>query len=247
MRRVTTKVPSSAAGLVASFMLLTAASAHAAPTTPAGQGLSVSSDGKTFSRDAGPALFRDLGRVVPGSKGNDAVWLRNDADLPIRVRLQLSDGWSESTPLSEATTLTISGLGQPVKTNVGAAIGATCTVISNDAVLKPGEVLKASAAVAISTELTDRDGTLASLGFQIRASAVDASVPVAPQQCLSPSPWVPPTSPELPGTSSNPVAKPSEPSLPQTGFTSGAWAILGASLAILGAILVRRRSTPREH
>ena len=230
---------------------LTATPAHAAPTP----GLEVSSDGTHFAQNSDAALFGDLGRVVPGSRGQDSVWFRNGTAQEIRVRLQLSDGWTESVPLAQATTLTVQGLGTTRSTRLGEPLATgTCAVVSRDYLLPPSKTVRLDAQVAVSTELTDREGALKSLGFSLKAFAADASVDL-PATCgvstpHSPEPSAPPPSgdPSLPPPSGEPPVTPPavKPPLAQTGFGAGLLASTGAALAGLGLLLARRRRGKRN-
>ncbi|WP_394163170.1 LPXTG cell wall anchor domain-containing protein [Galactobacter valiniphilus] len=232
---------------VAGLAALTAAPAHATPTP----GLEVSSDGTHFAQNSDAALFGDLGRVVPGSRGKDTVWFRNGTDLEIRLRLQLSDGWTDSAPLAEATTLTVKGLGTTRSTRLGEPLATgTCTVVSRDYLLQPGKTLRLDAQIAVSTALTDREGALKSLGFSLKAFAADASVEL-PATCgvaspELPGPSTPPPSgdPSLPPPTAAPPAV--KPPLAQTGFGAGFLAATGAALAGLGLLLARRRRGKRN-
>lgn len=230
---------------------LTATPAHAAPTP----GLEVSSDGTHFAPSSDAALFGDLGRVVPGSRGKDTVWFRNGTDQEIRVRLQLSDGWTESVSLAQATTLTVQGLGTSRSTRLDEPLATgTCTVVSRDYLLRPGKTLRLDAQVAVSTELTDREGALKSLGFALKAYAADAAVDL-PAGCgvVSPELPVPSTPPSgepsvQPPSVAPPASEPPavKPPLAQTGFGAGLLAATGAALAGLGLLLARRRRGKRN-
>lgn len=220
--------------------------APAAQATP-GKGLEVSEDGKNFQRAIGTELFSGLGRVVPGDSGTDRVWIRNGSAQVGKLRLELTDGWTDSAALAGATRLSINVDGRSVNTSLGdPLVKGTCAVVSPSLTIKPGQTLRFDASIAIDRTLgarDGRDGARKSMGFQVRAAALDAA---AAQDKTPPCgaaiiPWDPSGGTPTAVASGQPGG-----SLVNTGADVAGWVLLGGGLSAVGLLLAARRRR-REH
>lgn len=225
------------AALTAFLSLGLAPAAQAAPD----RGLEVSDDGKSFQRSIDSELFSGLGRVVPGDSGQDSVWIRNNSAQVGKLRLELVKGWTNSAALAEATRLTINADGRRANTPLGVPLSqGACAIVSPSLTIKPGQTVRFDASLSIDPALgnkTGRDGALKSMGFQIRAAALDAAVSddKAPACGAATTPWEPPSS------SSTVVAERPDGGLVKTGADVAGWVLLGGGLSAAGLWLVARR------
>ncbi|WP_040166402.1 hypothetical protein [Microbacterium gorillae] len=193
--------------------------------------LLVSTDGVHFASSVVGSLFDDLGRVEPGDRATDTVWLRADTGMPITVQIQAADGWSDDRALATATTLsvTVDGMaGTPVSIAQLAENG--CAVLTPTITLSPGETARVDATLVVSADLgrkSGKDGELGSMGFRTSAFAFDGDLD--------------------PGSGCD--AGPSTPGpLPVTGGTVPlGWALAGGVAIVSGvtALLSRRRESRR--
>jgi hypothetical protein len=239
--------------------LFPAGAAQAALAPPSGSPVSgrleVSLDGTHFGRSSDAALFERLGPVFPGKRGTDSAWLRNGTTVPLLVRVQLSNGWSDSEQLAAATTLRVDASGERLTTALGGTTlsgiagpgaeatapagtpaGAACTVVGPTLKLEPGATTRWDASIAVSSGLTGRDGAGARLGFTLRAVAVEASAGFPSPGCSEIT-----ADPGLPGPDAPPA-----PPLAESGWAGGGLGLLGAGLAALGLLLGRRRRHRRQ-
>lgn len=230
------------AAVATALSLAGAPAAHAAPSP----GLEVSDDGKSFQRSIDSQLFSGLGRVVPGDSGKDSVWIRNQSEQTGTLRLELVKGWTNSAALAGATTLNVKVEGRRVSTPLAAPLAkGVCVVVSPSLTIKPGQTVRFDASLSIDRALgnrTGRDGALKSMGFQVRAAAVDAAVPQdeRPECGAATTPWEPPSSTAT-GTSPGTGQARPEDNLVKTGADVGGWLLLGGGLSVAGLFLAARR------
>lgn len=225
------------AAVALSGLLLSASPVAAAPQDR----IAISHDGKNYAHTMNTELFADAGRVVPGDKNRDRVWVKSVTDEPGRLRLWVSDAWSNDAALSNATTVTITLPGGKKQTTPLAAIleAGSCLPIAPDSTLDPGQVAKIDASLNIDSQLGAAhgdDGVLKKFGFQIKATLSDASVDTEPS-CegdgsgpATPTPSTPAPTPSIPGGG-----------LPQTGAQVLGGMVLGLGMAIGGGYLAAAR------
>lgn len=172
--------------------------------------LLISHDGQTFTPGSDVDLFAHAGRVVPGDGATESFWVRNDAGEIGDLRLDLVNVEANNLDLARATELLLTDgsdrrLG---RTTVAEAIAAgQCTTVASDLTLGPGETVAVIAALSIDPELgsapgdSGREGALASVDFQLRATLSDARAGAGdPDGCPSPGGQGP--SEDLPATGS---------------------------------------------
>ena len=145
-------------------------------------GLTVSTDGSTFEPNNTLPVLQDMGRVVPGDTRTESLWVRNDANMPGRLHVDVIDPSSDDQALAEHVTLSVNGPSgiesAPSTISSAMAIG-TCTVLASDLVLQPGESAELRISAAVSPELDQRNGVHGTVAFRLRGVLEDASVPSA--------------------------------------------------------------------
>lgn len=212
--------------------------------------LVISHDGVTFTPGSDISLFTEAGRIVPGDEATERVWLRNDAPDPGLLRIDLVNVRADDADLAEATGLTfIDASGEILgRLTIEQALqSGTCVLVRNDLLLEPGETLQLDVGVTVDAGLGSapgddgRDGTLGSVGFQLRSTLSDAAAgPSDGSACPPPDSPFPPTDPDGP---------PDDGALPATGAEINAAALtVSAGLLLAGAFLAlrtRRRRNPQ--
>jgi hypothetical protein len=189
------------------------------PATAAGNELLVSRDGVHFSSGSTLPLFTGMGRVVPGDRRSEQIWVKNDSMVDAVLRVDLIDPHTDDAALAAAFSLSVAYTGgqssPPVTIEVGVRNGS-CTVLRDGVVLRPGQDLRLRLTAGVDAALDRRHGQRGTVGFRLRGVLVDAAAaePVVPgSRCGLPSePPAPPTDPGL-------------DQLPTTG--SGAWLPIG--------------------
>ena len=180
--RLSKRIAAGAASLPLALALLLGAGS-AAPASAASDPLLISSDGEHFAPGPGPRLFADLGRVVPGDRARETVWVRNDSTDPAKLTVALVDVAAPDPALASATTLEMSVTeGDPAdaatrSTTVAEAQDAGGRVPAAKAVaLAPGATARVDVSLAIDPALGQREGepgeagTLADFAFGLEAT-----------------------------------------------------------------------------
>ncbi|WP_427870188.1 hypothetical protein [Leucobacter luti] len=148
--------------------------AASTPATAVSDPLLISSDGVHFAPGPGPRLFADLGRVVPGDRARETVWVRNDSSDPASLAVALVDVAASDPALAGASTLEVGvstgAAGDPPgagtrTTTVAAAQDAGGRVPAAEAVaLAPGATARVDVALAVHPALGERAGEAGAAG-----------------------------------------------------------------------------------
>ncbi|WP_313355359.1 hypothetical protein [Microbacterium sp.] len=158
---------------------LLAAAALAAPTaaSAAEDDLVVSTDGTHYSSADVLPVFADDLRLVPGDRESASFWIRNDSAHTGRLRLDLVDPVSVDAVFATHVELAVApdGTGATPITMSTALANGSCTVLSGDSLLAPGQAVQIRVTASLSSALTDEQGALADLRFEMRAVLADAA------------------------------------------------------------------------
>lgn len=230
----------SAALFVGAWTVCTPVAAAASEALPLP--LTTSFDGQNFTPGSDLPVFTDIGRVVPGDAETEQVWLRNNADGPGLLRIDLVNAQATDVDLARMTSLVFrdeSGAELGEMTLEDAMASGQCAMVRNDLVVAAGETMRVDVALHVDDELgsrpTDdgRDGALQSVGFQLRATLSDQSAgPVDAELC------------PVVGDSASPAGD-----LPATGGQINVGIAIGAAALVVAglfAVVFARRRRDRE-
>ncbi|MFT4294499.1 MAG: hypothetical protein QM582_03700 [Micropruina sp.] len=212
------------------------------PASAARNELLVSRDGTHFTSGSTLPLFTRVGRVVPGDRNTERVWVKNNSTVDAVLRVDLIDPYTDDPALASAFSLRLAQSGRqesaPVTIETGIRNG-TCTVLGGGTVLRPGQDLRLELTAGVDPALDKQHGMLGTVGFRLRGVLTEtaAAAPAVPgSRCQEPS--EPPGQPTAPGGDT----------LPTTG--SGALlpiGLFGAASVVAGIIFCalawRRRDT----
>jgi hypothetical protein len=201
-------VATAATGSLLALVLLGGA---ATPAAAAGNELLVSTDGVNFAPDSALPLFTSMGRVVPGDRSTEQVWLRNDSDVDAVLRVDLVDPSADDPALADAFSLSMAAPGGESSSPVTIADGVSngeCTVLGGGIALAPGASLRLELTASVGSALGGQHGTLGTVSFRLRGVLVEtaAAGEVKPGgKCQEPEQPVQPPAPgpgRLPNTGS---------------------------------------------
>ncbi|QIM17930.1 hypothetical protein G7066_03170 [Leucobacter coleopterorum] len=230
------RTPLGAAVCVVALLLLVCSgmnptTAHASPG-----GLTVSHDGTNFDSNTSLPVFEDMGISVPGAQNVERVWVRNEGPATGRLQIELINPISNSSELARGFSLSIaekdhSGT-EPVSIAHGIRNG-TCTVLSHEVLLNPGEVKELSLTAAIDPHLNKRDGATGTVRFQLRGVLEEAAA--VERRAVG-------AACEMTSTQKAPLASPKLVTTGGASFVLAVWAgALGVAGGLLLGVLVRRR------
>lgn len=171
------------ATLCATSAAFLAAAVLATPTaaTASDSELVVSTDGTHYTTAELLPVFPDDMRLVPGDRESASFWIRNDSEHTGLLRLDLIDPMSVDALFATHLELSAApdGAGSRPITMATAIANGSCTVLSGDRVLAPGQAARVQVTAALSPELIDAQGALGDLRFRMRAVLADASAATA--------------------------------------------------------------------
>lgn len=227
-----------------SLVLAVALSGGVAPSaTAAGNELLVSTDGVNFSPGSTLSLFTRMGRVVPGDRSTERVWVKNASQVDAVLRIDLVDPRSDDAALAAAFSLSVVPQGgqasPPVTIEAGASNGA-CTALGGGMTLGPGESLRLDVTASVDAALAEQHGMLGTVGFSLRAVLIESTA----------AEEVPP------GNRCQTLAEPVEPptqrpgQLPNTGSAAlmplGVVAVAAVMVGVLLGTIGWRRRDPAD-
>lgn len=235
--------PHGAAAVAMLALVVTLVAGLAAPAAAAGGELLVSHDGVNFASDSTLSLFSGMGRVVPGDRSTEQVWVKNDSATDAVLRVDLVDPTADDAALAAAFSLSVASPGgtpsPPVSLATGVRNGA-CTVLGSGLVLGAGETLRLDLTASVDPALDQRHGMLGTVGFRLRGVLVETA---AADQVRPGSTCQPTTTPVDP-------LDPDHERLPNTGSAAllPLGLLAGAAIAVgIGLSLVAwRRREPEE-
>ena len=171
--------------------ILTAAMIASPTAASAAEGeLLVSIDGTQYSTAEVLPVFADELRLVPGDSESAAFWVMNDSTHSGVLRLDLVDPVSDDAVLAAHVELAAAPDGTdatPIALSTAIANGS-CTVLSGNSMLAPGEQVRIQVTAALSSALTDEQGASADMSFRMRAVLADAPADIvqAGTACTAP-------------------------------------------------------------
>lgn len=227
--------PVLAAGILAAAMIATPMAATAAEGE-----LVVSVDGAHYSSAEVLPVFADDLRLVPGDSESAAFWVKNDSAHTGVLRLDLIDPVSDDAVFAAHVELvaTPDGAGAKRIALSTAIANGSCTVLSGDRVLAPGEQVRVRVTAALSSALTDEQGARAEMNFRMRAVLADAAAGTVQQAGTAC------TAPPKSDDDATPSPAPTPGELAATGGTlplTAAGVAIAATVAGLLALLWSRR------
>lgn len=118
--------------------------AVAPPAFAADGDLQVSTDGITYSNGSELPAFPPERRFVPGDAETSSVWVRNAGATPALLRIDLVDPSSDDPDFAAHVDIAATPAGSAVDAISFAAgvAGGSCTVLSGDRVMAPGEAVR---------------------------------------------------------------------------------------------------------
>lgn len=142
-----------------------------------GEELMVSLDGSTFTAGNDLPIFTSMGRVVPGDRATESVWVRNDAATAGMLRVDMLDASTDDPELADGFTLDVQAPGLPRSAvTVGDAVGnGPCTVVGDGLVLQPGQVVRLDLTAEVSSALAGQAGSLGTVSFRLRGVLTEAA------------------------------------------------------------------------
>ena len=176
---------------------------------PQGSSVLVSTDGENWSPQLPSHFLNDILNLSPGDHVTDTLWLRNNADVPLAIRVQLRwTGPEEPTDLEKVMTVGLEG-----QTSIAGQLRTQpLTVVLGE--FAPQETTQVDLMADLpfsagpSTE-SERIGL--ELAIQIRRNPQGGTDPTpTPTEPGTPSP----TEPETPSPSESVTPSPSEPGTP---------------------------------
>lgn len=238
MARNSASFASALAAVTLVTLVTVAALATPATATAAEVDLAVSLDGTHFTTTELLPVFSDELRLVPGDSESAEFWIRNDSAHAGLLRLDLIDPVSIDPLFATHLELTAAPRGSasaPVTLSTAITNGS-CTVLSGDRVLAPGQSTRVQVTAALSSDLADEQGALGELRFRMRAvlaDAVAAAVQPAGTACTAPPYEGGGARPQLGPTSSPGALAATGRSLPLTAVGVGGVATVAGMLAFL--------------
>lgn len=150
---------------------------NASPAQASPGGLMVSPDGVTYASGNTLPLFQNMGKVIPGDERVETIWVRNEAATAGRLRIDLVNPSSDDAHLAEDISLSVAEEGGVALGSVTIAHGmknGSCTVLSNEFLLQPGESTKLSVTAVVDALLSEREGSGGAVSFQLRGVLEEA-------------------------------------------------------------------------
>ena len=180
------------AGVLAALVLM-----MPTPALAANDRLLVSSDGVNFVPNSTFPLFTSMGKVVPGDRQTEHVWVMNNSSSAALLRVDMVDPSADDAYLAAAFSLNVFPEGGTRSASVTIAQGidnGACTVLDAGIRLGAGERLRLDLTADIDAALAAQQGTLGTVEFQLRGMLTEAIAGEhgAPgSKCIAPAPDVP--------------------------------------------------------
>lgn len=232
-----------AAAMTATGSLLFALALLGGPVEPAaaaGNGLLVSTNGVDFATGSTLPLFASMGKVVPGDRSTERIWLKNDSGAEAVLRVDLVDPSADDAALASAFSLSLAPQRSVAPVSIADGVrNGECTVLGGGIALAPGASVRLDLTAGVASALTGRRGMRGSVRFRLRGVLIESAAArrVAPgDKC-----------PEQPG---HPVRPPAPGPLPVTGPSAllpfGLFGAMAIATGVVFCVLGRRRRPPGE-
>lgn len=150
----------------------------ATPASAATGDLLVSDDGVTFTPDSTLSLFTSMGRMVPGDRSTEHVWVRNGSDADAVLRVDLIDPTTDDDALADAFSLSVVTRDAPASAPVTIQTGldnGNCTVLDDGIAVGAGHTVRIDLTAAVDPALDGQRGMLGAVGFRLRALLIETA------------------------------------------------------------------------